>query len=68
MLVKLGSNLPIFFYCRYLRATQVGEEIIIDANTLRAGRTLAFLTVDLKKKSDGSLVAQGKHTKFVGGQ
>lgn len=48
-----------------MKAAKVGEQILIDASTVKTGRTLAFLTVDLKKKSDGSLLAQGKHTKFL---
>ena len=38
---------------------------MIDAQTLRRGKRLAFLTVDIMKE-DGTLLAQGKHTKYVG--
>ena len=50
-----------------MKADAVGADIIIESNTLRAGRTLAFLTVDIKDKN-GTLLAQGRHTKFVGGE
>ena len=65
---KWYFEVSIYFLgcCSYMKAAQVGEEIVIDAKTLRAGRTLAFLTVDITRKSDGALLAQGKHTKFVG--
>ncbi|KAL5015844.1 hypothetical protein ScPMuIL_005433 [Solemya velum] len=49
----------------YMKAVKVGEDIIIDAKTLRQGKTLSFLTVDITNKN-GALLAQGKHTKFVG--
>lgn len=49
-----------------MKAAKVGEEILIDAKTLRVGNRLAFLTVDITRKSDGTLLAQGKHTKFIG--
>ncbi|XP_074642019.1 acyl-coenzyme A thioesterase 13-like [Tubulanus polymorphus] len=52
----------------YMKAVPLGQEIIIDAKTLKVGRSTAFLTVDIKNKSDGSLVAQGRHTKHLLGK
>lgn len=56
----------VHFLYRYMKAAKVGDEIVIDAKTLKLGSRLAFLTVDITKKSDGSLLAQGKHTKYIG--
>lgn len=53
------------FY-RFMKGAKVGEDIVIDAKTLKRGKRLAFLTVDITNKDDGKLIAQGKHTKFVG--
>lgn len=50
----------------YLKAAKLGEDILIDAKTLKAGQNLAFLSVDIRNKADGSLIATGKHTKFIG--
>ena len=50
-----------------MKGAKTGDDIVIDANTLKAGKTLAFLTVDIKN-TKGDLLAQGRHTKFVGGQ
>ncbi|KAL3831803.1 hypothetical protein ACJMK2_023506 [Sinanodonta woodiana] len=50
----------------YMKAAKVGEDIVIEAKTLKRGKRLAFLSVDIKNKSDGSLLAQGKHTKYIG--
>ncbi|XP_071446701.1 acyl-coenzyme A thioesterase 13-like [Hetaerina americana] len=50
----------------YLKPATEGEEILIDAQTKRAGRTLAFLEVDITKKNSGELVATGSHVKFIG--
>ncbi len=33
---------------------------------LKYGKTLAFATVDIVKKSDGTLIATGRQTKHVG--
>lgn len=51
---------------RYLKAAKTGEEILINAETLKVGKTLAFLTVDVTNKESGELIAQGTHTKYVG--
>lgn len=50
----------------YLKAAREGEEIVIDANTVKAGKTLAFLDVEIKKKTSGEIIAKGSHTKFIG--
>ncbi|HVO29756.1 MAG TPA: PaaI family thioesterase [bacterium] len=43
-----------------------GSTVYADAAVLRIGKTLAFVTVDVKRKSDDVLVAQGRMTKFQG--
>lgn len=52
---------------RFLKAAFPGDVVSIDARTIKAGRTLAFLEVELSKKDDGALIARGIHTKFIGG-
>lgn len=49
----------------YLKPAAVGEEIFIEAKTLRAGKTLAFLECEIRNK-DQALLVKGSHTKFVG--
>jgi acyl-coenzyme A thioesterase 13 len=48
----------------YLAATPGGDTAIAEATVLKVGRTLAFVTCDVRRKSDGALVAQGRMTKF----
>jgi len=50
----------------YLKAAKLGEEILIEARTLRKGRTLAFLECEIKNKDSGALLVKGSHTKFIG--
>jgi len=50
----------------YLKAAKVGEEILIEANVLKRGRTLAFLEVELRKKETNELLVKGSHTKYIG--
>ena len=54
------------FMFRYMKGCKPENDIVIDAETLRVGKKLAFLTVDIKQKDTGVLLAQGKHTKYVG--
>jgi acyl-coenzyme A thioesterase 13 len=49
-----------------MKAATEGDTIVIDCSTLKAGRTLAFLSVEITKKQTGELVARGSHTKFIG--
>uniref|UniRef100_A0A674HCG6 Acyl-coenzyme A thioesterase 13 n=2 Tax=Taeniopygia guttata TaxID=59729 RepID=A0A674HCG6_TAEGU len=50
----------------YTSAAKIGEDILITAQILKQGKTLAFATVDLTNKATGKLIAQGRHTKFIG--
>lgn len=51
---------------RYMNAAKVGEDVLITAQVLKQGQTLAFATVDLTNKANGKLIAQGRHTKHLG--
>lgn len=50
-----------------MNAAKIGEDVLITAQVLKQGRTLAFATVDLTNKATGKLIAQGRHTKHLGG-
>ncbi|XP_056377287.1 acyl-coenzyme A thioesterase 13 [Hyla sarda] len=50
----------------YMNAAKIGESVLITAQVLKQGRTLAFATVDLLNKETGKLIAQGRHTKHLG--
>ncbi|MEO6954422.1 MAG: PaaI family thioesterase [Polyangia bacterium] len=49
----------------YVSAAKAGEVVLIEANVLKTGRTMAFVAVDLRRERDGALVAQGRMTKFL---
>ena len=40
--------------------------VLAEATVLKTGRTLAYVSVDVKREQDGVLVAQGRMTKFMG--
>ncbi|NXU53520.1 ACO13 thioesterase, partial [Turnix velox] len=50
----------------YTSAAKIGEDVLITAAILKRGRNLVFATVDLKNKETGKLIAQGRHTKYIG--
>ncbi|KAM6959425.1 acyl-coenzyme A thioesterase 13 [Aplochiton taeniatus] len=50
----------------YMNSAKIGEDVLITAQVLKQGRTLAFATVDLTNKATGKLIAQGRHTKHLG--
>ncbi|XP_041101063.1 acyl-coenzyme A thioesterase 13 [Polyodon spathula] len=50
----------------YMNAAKIGEDVLITAQVLKQGKTLAFATVDVTSKATGKLIAQGRHTKHLG--
>ncbi|KAG8235447.1 hypothetical protein J437_LFUL015795 [Ladona fulva] len=63
---KGAPGVSVNMNINYLKPAFEGEEIVINANTLRAGKKLAYLSVDIKKKESGDLVATASHIKFMG--
>ncbi|KAJ8679767.1 hypothetical protein QAD02_015554 [Eretmocerus hayati] len=59
-------GVSVDLHVTFLKPAFPGDVISIDARTVKAGRTLAFLEVELSKKEDGNLIARGIHTKFIG--
>lgn len=43
----------------------IQEEIEIEAKVLRVGKAVAVVSVELRKKDTGKIVAQGRHTKYL---
>ncbi|XP_070556357.1 acyl-coenzyme A thioesterase 13-like [Ptychodera flava] len=50
----------------YIRAAKEGETVTFDGRVSKLGKRLAFTTCDVTNES-GALIAQGRHTKYVGG-
>lgn len=50
----------------YFAPAPGGSTVVADAVVLKIGKTLAFVSVDIRRKTDGVLVAQGRMTKFQG--
>ncbi len=50
----------------YFSAGRAGETIIVEAEVLKTGRTMSYVSVDLRREADGVRIAQGRMTKFLG--
>lgn len=68
MKFNLYFNYCFFLPFRFIRPSNIGDELFIEGKILKVGKNLAFLTVDVKNKITGQIIATGKHTKFVGEQ
>ncbi|XP_050306461.1 acyl-coenzyme A thioesterase 13-like [Anthonomus grandis grandis] len=64
---KYGAvpNVSVHINTEYLKGAKIGDEIEISADTLKVGKTLAFLEVLIKEKKTGALLVKGSHTKFL---
>lgn len=49
----------------FMKPALPGELVTIDAKTVRIGKTLAFLSVDITKNDGKDMIAHGRHTKFI---
>ncbi|CAL52417.1 Phenylacetic acid degradation-related domain [Ostreococcus tauri] len=51
--------------CSYVAPAVLGERVRVECEVIRAGRTLAWMECAIKRISDNSVLATGKHTKFL---
>ncbi|XP_023304648.1 acyl-coenzyme A thioesterase 13-like [Lucilia cuprina] len=58
-------GVSVDLHVSYLKSAKEGEIIIVDANTVKVGKNMAFIDCVLKKKSDGSIVVKGGQTKYI---
>ncbi|XP_034480847.1 acyl-coenzyme A thioesterase 13 [Drosophila innubila] len=49
----------------YLAAAKCGDIVEVDANTVHAGRKMAYIDCVLRIKQNGKVIAKGGQTKFV---
>lgn len=64
---KFGAlpHVSVNINIEYLKGAKIGDEIQIIADTIKVGKTLAFLAVQIKEKNSGSLLVKGTHTKYL---
>ena len=57
----VSTDLNVSFFA----PAPAGTSVIAEASVLKTGKTLAFVSVDIRREHDGALVAQGRMTKFL---
>lgn len=58
-------GVTVDLHVSYVKGAREGDVVVIDASTVRAGKRLAFLECELRHKSDGSVIARGRQTKYL---
>jgi acyl-coenzyme A thioesterase 13 len=49
----------------YFSAARADEVVLVKAEVLKTGKTMAYVSVDLHRERDGARIAQGRMTKFL---
>lgn len=62
---KAAPGVSLDLSVQYLSAIPEGSTVIVQAETVRKGRSVAFLAVNLHDKETKKLLARGSHVKFV---
>ena len=63
--VSDSSGVTLDLNVSYMTAAKDGDSVVIDARVLKVGKSTAALEVELRSVQTGSLVAKGRHTKFL---
>jgi len=63
---EIKAGVSVDMHISYLKGAKEGEELEVFADTVKCGKTLAFLNCEIKNKKSGAIIARGSHTKFVG--
>lgn len=50
----------------YMAPANLGDTVLVEATTLKRGKNMAYLNVDLFNKKDMKLIARGNHIKYIG--
>jgi acyl-coenzyme A thioesterase 13 len=63
---NIRPGVSVDLHVTFMKAAKENDEIIIDARTIKAGKTLAFLECEIRNKNCNSILVKGNHTKFIG--
>ena len=60
-----SSGVTLDLNVSYMTAAKHGDSVVVDAKVLKTGKSTAALEVELRSVATGSLVAKGRHNKFL---
>lgn len=61
-------DFPIYaisFYPSYLFGARIGDTVVVNAKTVKVGKTLANLECELRHKNSGKIIAKGTQTRYI---
>lgn len=66
-LLSKGSHpgLSVDMYITFLKEAKLGDNILVDARTVKAGKNIAHIECELRHEEDGSIIAKGGQTKYI---
>ncbi|KAM6579078.1 hypothetical protein CsatB_030915 [Cannabis sativa] len=62
-----ASGVSVEINISYLDSAYAGEEIEVEAKTLLLGKAIGVVSVELRKKNTGKIIAHGRHSKYLVG-
>uniref|UniRef100_A0A8D8PQV7 Acyl-coenzyme A thioesterase 13 n=1 Tax=Cacopsylla melanoneura TaxID=428564 RepID=A0A8D8PQV7_9HEMI len=62
---RVGKGVSVNLNVSYLKPAKLGDELVIEGTTSKAGRTLAYLDCKIYIKSTKEIVATASHCKFI---
>jgi len=60
-----ATSVSVDMHMSYLKGAKKGDDILVDAEVVKTGKSLAFLEVEIKNKATGDVLVKGSHTKFI---
>lgn len=62
----IAPGVSVDLNVQFMSPGNAGRTIVMHADTLKRGRTMAYLTMDMVDKESKLLIARGTHLKFIG--
>lgn len=62
---RQGKGVSVNLNVSYLKPAKLGDLIVIEGTTDKAGRTLAYLSCKIYHKESGDVVATASHCKYI---
>ncbi|KAB0802356.1 hypothetical protein PPYR_04542 [Photinus pyralis] len=65
---KAAEGVPsvsVDMHVSFLKGAKCGEEVVINAETIKCGKSMAFAECCITNKATGEVIAKGNHTKYL---
>ncbi|KAB0802361.1 hypothetical protein PPYR_04547 [Photinus pyralis] len=65
---KAAEGVPsvsVDIHVSFLKGAKCGDEILINTETIKCGKSMAFTECRITNKATGEIIAKGNHTKYL---